>query len=218
MDTKKEIVEICHRLAKNDYVSAYDGNVSILTDKNTLLITRSAINKGEVSSKDILEIDLDGNLVLGKGKPSTEWKLHSYIYKNKPGIKAVIHCHPVYSTVLATTKYGFNHKVFPEVILTLGKVPVCKYQTPSSNDLADSLKDYIEDSNAFLLENHGAVTCGLTLKDAFYKLDKLEHTSKILTYCNLLGGPKNIPNKKINELLDIANPVYGIKIDKKKIL
>ncbi len=81
MSIKDEIVKVCHLVYQNKFVSAYDGNISVRTDNNSILITRSGICKGDVTVDDILETDLDGNLISGKGKISTENKLHFFIYK-----------------------------------------------------------------------------------------------------------------------------------------
>lgn len=213
MISKKEIVEICRRVYKNKFVAAYDGNISAATESGTFFITRSAVNKGDVSGDDILEIDEKGRVISGTGKPSTENKLHLYIYKNRPDIKAVVHCHPIYATAFATARITINKPVLPEVVLTLGKIPLCNYATPSTDELHLSLEPYIKKSSVFLLSNHGAVAAGKNLKDAYFKMEKLEHTAKILFLAKQLGGAKELSEEKIKELLSIAESTYGIKVD-----
>ncbi|MHB8579394.1 MAG: class II aldolase/adducin family protein [Ignavibacteriaceae bacterium] len=211
MSPLKELVEICHRVYEKGFVAAYDGNLSVKITDNNFLITRSEICKGEVTEDDILEIDSKGKILKGKGKITTEAKIHLLAYSKRENINAVVHCHPVYATGFATFGEGFTNYIFPEVILTLGKVPLCEYGTPSTEELSRSMEPYMKDSWALLLKNHGAVTFGKTLKEAYFKMEKLEQSAKILFVARMLGGEKEIPAEKVNELLGIAKTVYGIE-------
>jgi L-fuculose-phosphate aldolase len=207
---RKEVAGICRKVYEKGFVAAYDGNISVLTSNHSVLITRSGICKGEVEESDVLEINLSGVLLSGKGKISTENKLHLFVYNNRPDIKAVVHCHPPYATAFAAAGKDLSQPVFPEVLLTLGKVPLCEYATPSTDSLLKSMEPHINNSSALLLGNHGAVTFGTSLKEAYFRMEKLEHTAKTLLFAHLLGGAKNIPEEKINELIDIAEKTYGI--------
>ena len=217
MSGKKELVEICHRVYEKGFVSAYDGNISVATSQNTFLITRSAVRKGEVTEDDILEVDASGNIVSGRGKISTEYKIHLYAYSRRPEVNAVVHVHPIYATAFASLGEGLTGNYFPEVILTLGKVPLCKYATPSTDDLPLSMEPYIDHAWGFLLQNHGAVTLGKTLKDAYNKMEKLEHTAQILFTARLLGGAKELPVEKIKELISLSKQNYGLDVDERNI-
>jgi L-fuculose-phosphate aldolase len=211
MSAKKELIEICHRVYGKGFVSAYDGNLSIRTDEDRFFITRSGVCKGEAEEEDILEIDSLGKVINGSGKVTTENKIHLLAYKKRPEVNAVVHCHPVYATAFATKGEGFEEPVFPEFILSLGKVPLCKYGTPSTDELPDSMLPYISNSWAMLFQNHGAVTFGRNIKDAYYKMEKLEHAAKTLFTARLLGGETILPKEKADELYSISESVYGIK-------
>ncbi len=217
MSEISKLVDICHKVYEKGFVSAFDGNISTITPQNTILITRSAVCKGDVTEDDIMEIDSAGNILHGKGKISTEYKIHLYAYSKRPEVNAVVHCHPVYATAFATTGEGLTKNVFPEVILTLGKVPICKYATPSTDDLPLSLEPYIEYSWALLLQNHGAVTLGKSLRDAYFKMEKLEHAAKTIFISRMLGGETEISKEKILELLNLAKGTYGLTQDEKNI-
>ncbi len=212
-----KIVEVCHRVYEKGFVSAYDGNVSLITSRGTVLFTRSGVNKGQVTEADILEFDMSGALLKGEGKLTTEFKLHLFAYSRRPDVNAVVHCHPVYATAFSLLGEGMIEHYFPEVILTLGKVPLCRYGTPSTNDLPLSLEPYIEHSWAYLLENHGALTLGKDLDDAYYKMEKLEHTAKTIFVAKMLGSPKQLSKEDIKKLLEISEETYGIKIDRRNV-
>ncbi len=218
MHTLTEFVDICKRVYENGYVAAYDGNLSMRIDDDRFIITPSGKCKGEIEEDDLLIIDPEGKLISGTGKVSTESKIHLIIYKHRKDINAVIHCHPVHATAFASIGESINRPVFPEVVLALGKVPLCRYSTPSTDELAESLLPYIEYSWAFLLENHGAVTIGKNLKGAYYRMEKLEHAARTLFIARSMGREKTIPLQKLKELYSIAESVYGIKIDKRNRL
>lgn len=208
-------IDICHKLYNNGYVAALDGNVSVRLDDNSILITPSAKCKGNLTEQDLIVVDNNGNIIEGNGKISTESKLHLFAYKNRTDINAVIHAHPVYATAFAAMGEDFTKPIFPEVVLTLGKVHLCKYATPSTNEVTDSMNPYIEYANALLLENHGAVTFGKNLEDAFNKMEKLEHTAKIISVIRSMGKENLIPLNKLSQLYEIGEKVYKLNIDKR---
>lgn len=212
-----EIVQVCRKVYENKFVSAYDGNISVRNSPDTFLITRSGVCKGEVTADDILEIDANGKVVNGSGKVSTENKLHLYAYSKRAEVNAVVHCHPIYASAFAVFGEGLTKHILPEVILTLGKVPLCDYATPLTDEVTKTLEPYINYSWAFLLRNHGAVTVGKDLKDAYYKMEKLEHTAQIIFHARLLGGEKELHIEKIQELLKISKETYSIDQNLKNI-
>ena len=215
MSLKEELVEACHKVYEKGFVVAFDGNLSARIDENRILITRSGINKGDITLQDILTIDNEGNLIEGEGKVSTEAKLHLKVYNSRPEINSVIHCHPIYTTAIAASMEEFPNNIFPEVILTLGKVPICKYATPSTKGLAESLNPYVDFADVMLLSNHGAVAVGENIKSAYYRMEKLEHVSKTISIAKSMGNIKTLSEDEIMELYSIAEDTYGIKVNEK---
>lgn len=215
MQQREELIAYCHKVYEKDFVSAYDGNLSVRNSTGTILITRSSVCKGEVTATDILEINIRGDIVSGSGKISTESKLHLFIYQNRNDVNAIVHAHPVYATAFASARESLDRPVFPEVILTLGRIPLCKYATPSTDELPESLKQHIKYANVFLLENHGAVSVGVNITQAYYRMEKLEHTAKTIFVANKLGGIKELPKYKLDALYSVAEKSYGIKLDEK---
>ena len=217
MSLKKKLVEVCHKVYSKGFVAAYDGNISARTENNSVLITRSGICKGEVKEKDIVEIDLNGKNIAGAKKISTEHKIHLYAYKKRKDVNAVVHCHPTYATTFALIGEGLDKHYLPEVFLTIGKVPLCEYATPSTDEVHKSLESYINYSWAMLLQNHGALTLGISLDDAYFKMEKLEHAAKIILLARLIGKPRELSKKNIIDILRIAHNTYGIVPDKRNI-
>lgn len=211
MAAKKEFLKICHKVYKNKFVSAYDGNISLKIDSNKFIVTPSGVCKGDLKKKDLLIVDLDGNILEGNGKVTTEWKMHRFVYLKRPKINCVIHCHPPFATAFAIAQKKLNILTSAEAILLLGNVPLCDYFTPSTEEVYQSLEPYIFESEVFLLANHGALAIGKSLSETYYKMEKLESYAKILFIAQTLGGEKNIEAEKIKYLLSISEQTYGIK-------
>ncbi len=213
MNLKEELVEACHKVYKNGFLAAFDGNLSARIDEKRIFITRSGVNKGEVTLQDILTINNEGNLIEGDGEVSTEVSIHLKVFNNRKDVNSVIHCHPIYATAIASSLEEFPNTSFPEVILSLGKVPICKYATPSTVGLAESLNPYVDFANVMLLSNHGAVAVGESIKTAYYRMEKLEHVSKTIFSAKSIGNIKTLSDAEIKELYSIAEDTYGIKIN-----
>ena len=211
MEERLELVKFCHKVYEKGFVSATDGNLSLRLDSKRILITPSGKNKGEVEPEDLLIIDYFGNKLFGKGKVTTEVKIHLLAYNSRPEVNAVVHCHPVYATAFATAGVDLSQPVFPEVILSIGEIPLCRYGTPSTDELPDSMKPFINYAWAFLLQNHGAVTLGVSIEDAYFKMEKLEHAAQTIFIAKILGGANPLSKENIEKLLSIAEKTYGVK-------
>ena len=212
-----KLISVCHKVYKKRFVSASDGNISLITPDSTILITRSGICKGAITEKDILEFDFNGKHLKGEGKITTEFKLHLYAYSKRKEVNAVVHCHPIYVTALSLLGEELVKHYFPEVILTLGRVHLCRYATPSTKDLPLSLDPYIDYGWAFLLQNHGALTLGKNLDDAYYKMEKLEHSAETIFKARQLGTPQELSPDDIRRLVELSEETYGITQDPRNV-
>ncbi len=217
MSEIEKLVKVCHKVYEKGFVAASDGNISLITQENTVLITRSGICKGEITEKDILEFDFNGRQLKGEGRITTEFKLHLFAYSKRKDVNAVVHCHPIHATAFSLLGEGLVKHYFPEVILTLGKVHLCKYATPSTNDLPLSLDPFIEYGWAFLLQNHGAMTLGKNVNDAYYKMEKLEHAAETLFKASLMGKPNELSPDDVKRLFEISEETYGITQDPRNV-
>lgn len=221
MSHKKDIVEICHKLHLKGMVSATDGNVSVRISKDKIICTPTSLPKETVQTKDLITLTLDGEQISGNRKPSTEIKMHLAIYKKRKDVNAVVHAHPVYATAFASSKLALDLPVLPEVILNLGVVPVCEYSTPSTEEVVKSISPFIEKTNLLLLQNHGAVTYGQNLEEAYYLMEKLEHTAKIFSLASYFGGLNTLTKRQLNKLYAVnlktykISQNYKIKVNKK---
>ncbi len=208
----EEIVQISHLIYKNGFVTSTDGNISARLPNGNILCTPTSVNKGELKKSQIVEVNPKGEIVYGIFNPSTEIKMHLFIYQRRDDVKAIIHAHPPFATAFATAGISLEGYVLPEVIVNLGKIPTAKYATPSTEEVPLSIEPFVEKHDAFLLQNHGAVTLGSSLKDAYFKMEKLEHYAMIILLARILGGEKNLSQDEISKLSEVSLKVYGKKI------
>ncbi len=199
-DIAFQIVIACHRLYERGYVTATDGNLSARLPNGNILVTPSSLNKGQMTESDLVEVKPDGSAVTLSSKPSSELSMHLFVYNRRPDVRAVVHAHPPYATGFATARIPLPDAVLPEVILGLGRIPLTEYATPSTGEVAASLSPFIEGSNAALLANHGAVTFGTTVEEAYFRMEKVEHASHILFVARALGGEKSLTGPELSRL------------------
>ena len=149
----------------NGFVAANDGNISVKVSENEYYCTPTGVSKGFMTPDMIIKIDADGNKLEGKLNPSSEIKMHMRVYRERPDVNAVVHAHPPTATAYAVAGIPLDKYLLPEAILVLGDVPICKYGTPSTMEIPDSLEPYIQTHDAFLLQNHGALTVGTSAQE-----------------------------------------------------
>jgi len=207
-----QIVDICHRLAAEHFVAATDGNVSARLSETRILTTRTGVPKGFVTAGDIVEVRLDGRALTGGVRPSTEVGMHLFIYRRRPDVRAVVHAHPVAATGFAAARIALDRSVLPEIIIGLGTVPLAEYATPSTGEVARSLEPLIGKRDAILMANHGVVTCGATLEEAYWNMEKVEHAARITAVARLLGGEHQLNAGELGKLRNISPRSYGREI------
>lgn len=196
---KEELVRMSAKLYSKGLVSAYEGNLSIRVDDN-VYITPSGKCKGYLSEDMIVVTDLEGNILDGMYKPSSEIKLHLAAYNYRESIGAVVHAHPPYATSFAIANKPIETRAYAEVIMFYGKIPLAQYGTPSSDEIYADVREYLKEYDIILLANHGVMSVGDNIFEAFLKMESAESIAKTLLLSKLLGGPKNLPQDKIDEL------------------
>ncbi len=202
-EIKKEICEIGHAIYKLGFVAANDGNISVKVSDNEYYCTPTGVSKGALTPDMIIKVDRDGKKLEGKLNPSSEIKMHMRVYQERPDVMAVVHAHPPIATAFTVAGINLDQYILPEAVLTLGEVPTCEYGTPSTMEIPNSLEPYIQNHDAFLLQNHGALTVGFNLTKAFFLMEELEFNAKICKYAMELGAVHEIPNEQLKKLMDL---------------
>lgn len=202
-EIKKEICEIGRRIYNNGFVAANDGNISVKVNDNEFYCTPTGVSKGFMTPDMIIRIDGTGKKIEGKLNPSSEIKMHLRVYRERPDVNAVVHAHPPTATAFTVAGLAMDKYILPEAVLVLGDVPTCDYGTPSTDEIPDSLMPYIQNHDAFLLKNHGALTVGNTLTKAFFVMEEVEFNAKISAMAYQLGGVQEIPCDELIKLMEL---------------
>ena len=197
-EIKKEICEVGHKIYAEGFVAANDGNISVKVSDNEYYCTPTGVSKGDLTPDMIIRIDGKGNKIEGRLNPSSEIKMHLRVYQERPDVNAVVHAHPPVATAFTVAGVPLDKYILPEAVLTIGFVPTCEYGTPSTMEIPDSLMPYIQNHDAFLLKNHGALTVGNTLLRACFTMEEVEFNAKINLYARQIGVGKNANIEEIS--------------------
>lgn len=208
-EVKKAILETGRRCWLRGWVAANDGNISARVGDNEFLTTASGQSKGFLTADMILRVDRHGNVLEGRMRPSTELRMHLLVYEHRPDVGAVFHAHPPACTAHAVAGMPLSDCVLPEIVVTLGAVPLAEYGTPSTAEVPDSLLPYVRDHNAFLLQNHGALTLGKDVFDAYYRMESIEHFAHIHILARGLGHVNVLTPGQVEKLMAIR-ATYGL--------
>jgi len=207
---KKDIIHCCQRIYQRGYVASNDGNVSVRYAEDRIITTPTGRSKGFLKEDDLVIVDMAGKTISGEFKPSSEIKMHSMIYRERPDVKSVVHAHPVTATGFAVAGIPLEKCVLPEVVIVLGSVPIAAYGTPSTEELPNNLLNLIQDYDAFLLENHGALTIGPDVVNAYHKMETLEHFAQISLVARQLGQENVLSRENVQKLMQVREKL-GIK-------
>jgi L-fuculose-phosphate aldolase len=200
---KSQVCEIGKRIYEKGFVASNDGNISVRIDEDTFLVTPTGVSKGFMTPEMLIKVDGDGNLLEGERKPTSEIKMHLRVYKERPEIKSVVHVHPPYATAFAIAGVPLDQATMPESIVTLGTIPIAEYGTPSTDELASAISPYILNHNGVLLENHGALTWGDNLDQAYFLMESLEFCAKVNWIARQMNGDRELNITNVQRLLDI---------------
>ena len=204
-EAKKMLVEIGQRMYMKNFVAANDGNISCKVDDESIWTTPTGVSKGFMSEDEMVKMRLDGTVIsCGQLAPSSEVKMHLRIYNERDDVSAICHAHPPIATSFAIAGMALDQAIYSEAVVSLGIVPCVHYETPGSERLPDSIAPYIRDYNALLLANHGAVTWGTSLIEAWYRLEAMEHYAMVSMYSiNIIGKANVLSCEQIDELIQI---------------
>ncbi len=202
-----EIGKLCYQ---KGFIVGADGNISARMQDGTVLITPAGAMKGFLSPENMAHVDMSGKVVDNGPRASTETGIHLVSYKERPDIKAVLHCHPPHAVALTLAGIDMQIPVIPEIIVTIGGIPTAPFATPGTEELPESIRNIVRCSDTVVMQNHGSVTLGSNLLDAFKKLDMLEHTAKILWLANCVGTVKPLDPQAVAKLLGTREKL-GIK-------
>jgi L-fuculose-phosphate aldolase len=174
-DLRQQICDAGKRLYDRFFIAANDGNISCRLNEGEILITPTGTNKADIQPDQILKVDFKGNVLTGYMKPTSEMKMHLMVYDKRQDIQAIVHAHPPTATGFAASGVRLDQDVLlPEVIFGLGRIGFAGYATPTTQEVPEAVAREIGDCDAMLLSNHGALTVGDTVLQAYYRMETLQ--------------------------------------------
>jgi L-fuculose-phosphate aldolase len=215
---RRDICETGRRLYQLGFVAANDGNVSARVGPDRVICTPTGVSKGFITEEMLATCDLAGRQTAGRLQISSEIAMHLEIYKMRPDVSAVVHAHPPTATGYAVAGIALTHCALPEVIVSLGRIPLAPYGTPGGTEIAEPIKPYLRDHDAVLMANHGVVTVGAHPLDAHFKMETVEHFARIDLVARQLHGPKGGESAGLNarqvhalrQRFDVQKPVCDL--------
>ncbi|MBU0609114.1 MAG: class II aldolase/adducin family protein [Armatimonadetes bacterium] len=187
--------EIGRRLWQVGFAPANAGNLTIRLGDDRLLCTPTLVSKGFMSPDEMVLLSLDGQ-PLGPGRASSEVRMHLAVYQARPDVGGIVHVHPPVATGFAAAGLALPCDILTEVLGTLGSVPLVPVAVSGTEEVPDNLRPFLADYDAFLLANHGALTVGADLWQAFHRMEIVEHAAQVALVAHQLGGATPIPAAK----------------------
>jgi L-fuculose-phosphate aldolase len=209
---REEIVRYGRTLHERGLVAAMDGNLSVRLEGERILVTPTCVSKGNMRAADMVVVDMEGQRVAGRRHVTSEIGMHLLIYRMRPDIQAIVHAHPPTATGFAAAGIALTQPLVCEVVMGLGCIPLARYGTPGTSELARTLEPFVPHYDAILMSNHGVVTYGDTLAHAYMKMETVEHFAQIALVTHLLGRQQPLQEVEVQKLLVARAKYFGAKM------
>ena len=214
-DEREQIVEIGKQMSLSGLCPGTSGNQSICNRELGLMaIKPSGVGYLETTPEDVVIMDLEGHVVDGKRKPSSEWDMHTVFYLNKPNVTAVVHTHSEFCTTFACLGMPIEAVHYVIADAHTNRIPCAPYHTFGTPELANDAIKYCGDSDAVLLANHGIIVSGTSLKGTFGLAKNLEFIAKLQYRAMCIGKPNILTEEEIAEVMESFKS-YGQPASKK---
>lgn len=213
----EQFIAVCHRLAKNMYVTGHGGNLAWKLEDDLLLITPTQMNKGDIQPQDVVFINLAGDRIEGTRRSTGETPMYLAFFSDRPDIVSVLHCHPpsVCAMAIMDGPNWLMRPLYPETTTEIGPVPVVPYGEPLTEKLARNFAPFLPKYNSFIMENHGLVTMSRgDIKWTLLNVEVLEATAEMVLLALQAGqGIKELNRQQVIDLGNVMTsrdlPLFG---------
>ncbi len=194
------LVAMMDRVYRFGMTTTSGGNLSLLDEEGAMWITPGGVDKGSLGREDIVKVLPDGTTE-GRHKPSSEYPFHRAIYAARPDIRAIVHAHPPTLVSFSAVRQPVQTRVVPNAHLICGDCPVVPYAAPGSEELGRKIADqFAAGSDVVLLENHGTVTAGADIFEAFMRFETLDFCARLEVRASRLGEITLLSDEEIAEV------------------
>lgn len=200
LDLRRELVRIGKSMHRVGYTPATAGNLSVRLDERRILATPTGCSKSLLQTSDMVIVDLEGHKLSGVRNVTSEIGMHLAVYRMRPDVQAIVHAHPPIATAFAACRKPLDQPICSEIMMTTGLVPLAEYATTGTEEVGASLQPFLLTHDAILLANHGLLTYGETLMDAFMKTETVEHFAQVCLAAHQLGGAVPLEDADLEKL------------------
>ena len=212
IEERKQIVEFGKMMIDKNLTKGSGGNISVFVrDEKLMLITPSGIDYYKIQLEDIVVMDLEGNIVEGNKKPSSEHSMHSIFYREREDVNAIVHFHSVYASVLATLQWELPATHYLIAVSGGANVRCADYATFGTEELARNAFDAMKDRYVVFLANHGMLAGAKDLPNAFSKAEEIELCAEIYYRAKSIGEPKMLETAETDKLKRLFNNYGQVK-------
>ncbi len=197
---KSALADYGRRLYEQGMIAGTDGNLSVRLDDDRIMVTPSGLPKGHLAAEDMVIVDINGKHLQGNLRASAELAMHLLVYQRRSDVKACIHAHPPHATAFAVAGIQLEEDILPEVVVSVGRIPLTDYAGPGTDEVPKSIEPHVDICNAFLLRNHGLLTVGGSLEEAYNRHELVEHYARIVLLARHLGNIDAIPSEDFKRL------------------
>ncbi|MEC7986687.1 MAG: class II aldolase/adducin family protein [Myxococcota bacterium] len=204
---RRQIVEYAHRLHRRGWVANHDGNISAILSEDRLLCTPTAVSKGDIRPEMLIVVDPENKVVQGTRRAFSELQLHRAAYRARPEIGCVMHSHAPTATGFAVANQSLGHPFMAEPVVSLGtEIPMVPFYPPKDPALDRAIADGLSKADVLMLANHGVLTVGADLEQAFLRMELVEHLAKIALVAKQLGGAVPLSSDVVAKLSKRQRP------------
>lgn len=207
-ELKELVIEYGKKYKSSGLVVGTWGNIS-LRNEGKIFITPTAMDYDSLTPDDIVVCDINGNILEGKRKPSTEISAHLAIYNKRQDVNAIIHTHSIFATAMAAARKNIPAIVEDIAMIIGGEVPCAKYAHPGTPELGENIVEVLENKNAVLLANHGAIGMGRNLEEAYLVCQVLEKAARVYIFASQIGIPKPLAIEDVENMHNIYLNKYS---------
>jgi len=208
---REELCKYARKTVMNKLVVGPGGNISA-KHEGKMYLSPSGFALDEIEPEQWVEVDIETGAITDIGlRPSSEVLMHLYAYRANPSIGAIVHTHPPYCIAFTLVEQELPI-MFPDQAALVGKTVYVPYVLPTTDKLADAFVDKVNDASTVLLGNHGLVTTGRNLREAYYRTEVVEESAKIFLIAKAIREPKALTTEEFEEIASLESEAYRIEL------
>lgn len=202
----RELRKFADKIVTSGLVVGAGGNLS-MRDGNIMYISPSGFDLQEIEDHQWVRVNIDTGEVLDNLKPSSEVLMHLECFRTRPDITSVLHAHPSYSVGVSSTGREIP-SLFPDFPAMIRNVSYLEYLIPTTEVLADAVAEVIPDTDVVVMRNHGVLTVGKTMKEAYFYMQIIEESAKVYTIASTVGTPRILTEEECQALRNLSSEKY----------